>query len=141
MTGVRTPTAARISVLDSASIPIVWSTQPPIQWVPGFLSQTATRGRGVMLTTHPALVPRSRTSSSCIFTAPPEGLTTCTVDHCTFTFLFVAAAVFARRFTICDGHFFRSRCVTSKPVLPEVFFHAWPVLNERSKPVFIMYSF
>jgi hypothetical protein len=34
-------------------------TQPPVQWVPGVLSPGVKRGRGVMLTTHPHLVPRS----------------------------------------------------------------------------------
>jgi hypothetical protein len=34
-------------------------TQPPVQWVPGLK-----RGRGVTLTTHPHLLPRSRMSRS-----------------------------------------------------------------------------
>jgi hypothetical protein len=33
--------------------------QPPVQWVPGVLSPGVKRGRGVTLTTHPHLVPRS----------------------------------------------------------------------------------
>jgi hypothetical protein len=35
------------------------ATQPPVQWVPGALSPGVKRGRGVILTTHPHLVPRS----------------------------------------------------------------------------------
>jgi hypothetical protein len=34
-------------------------TQPPVQWVPGVLSPGVKRGRGVTLTTHPHLVPKS----------------------------------------------------------------------------------
>ena len=33
-------------------------TQPPVQWVPG-LSRGVKCGRGLLLTTHPLLVPRS----------------------------------------------------------------------------------
>jgi hypothetical protein len=39
-------------------------TQAPIQWVPGALSPAVKRGRGVMLTTHPVLVPRLRKRKS-----------------------------------------------------------------------------
>jgi hypothetical protein len=42
---------------------------PPVQWVPGILSPGVKRGRGVMLTTHPHLVPRLRMSRS--YTASP----------------------------------------------------------------------
>jgi hypothetical protein len=34
-------------------------TQPPVQWVPGVLSPGVKRCQGMMLTTHPHLVPRS----------------------------------------------------------------------------------
>jgi hypothetical protein len=37
--------------------PALGPTQPPVQWVPGALSPGVKRGRGVMLTTHPLLVP------------------------------------------------------------------------------------
>jgi len=36
----------------------LWLTQPPVIWVPG-LSRGVKCGRGVLLTTHPLLVPRS----------------------------------------------------------------------------------
>jgi hypothetical protein len=46
------------------SRPALGPTQPPAQWVPGVLSPGLKRGRGVTLTTHPHLVPRSRMSRS-----------------------------------------------------------------------------
>jgi hypothetical protein len=49
----------RIFLLAPASRPAVGSTQHPIQWVQG-----VKRGRGVMLTTHPHLMPRLRMSRS-----------------------------------------------------------------------------
>jgi hypothetical protein len=48
--GVRSPAGAK-----DFSCP----TQPPVQWVPGIISPGVKRGRGVMLATHPHLVPRS----------------------------------------------------------------------------------
>jgi hypothetical protein len=44
--------------------PAVGPTQPPIQWVLGVLFLGVKRGRGMMLTTHPHLVPRLRMSRS-----------------------------------------------------------------------------
>jgi hypothetical protein len=41
------------------SRPALGLTQPPVQWVPGIISPGQKRGRGVTLTTHPHLVPRS----------------------------------------------------------------------------------
>jgi len=40
------------------SRPVLGPTQPPVKWVPG-LSRGAKCGQGVLLTTHPLLVPRS----------------------------------------------------------------------------------
>jgi hypothetical protein len=45
--------------LTSVSRPALGPTQPPVQWVPGVVSPGVKRGRGVTLTTHPHLVPRS----------------------------------------------------------------------------------
>jgi hypothetical protein len=50
--------------LPSASRPALGPTQPPVQWVPGALCPGVKRGRGVMLTTLPLLVPRLRNSRS-----------------------------------------------------------------------------
>jgi hypothetical protein len=49
----------RIFPLTSVSRPTLGPTQPPVQWVPWALSPGLKRGRGVTLTTHPYLVPRS----------------------------------------------------------------------------------
>jgi hypothetical protein len=54
----------RIFPLASASRPALGPTQPPVQWVPGVLSPGLKPGQGVMLTTHPHLVPRLRMSRS-----------------------------------------------------------------------------
>jgi hypothetical protein len=50
--------------LVSASRPALGPTQPLVQWVPEVLSPGVKRGRGVMLTTHPHLVPRLNMSWS-----------------------------------------------------------------------------
>jgi hypothetical protein len=54
----------RIFPLISASRPALGPTQPPVQWVLGALPPGVQRCRGVMLTTHPLLVPRSGKSRS-----------------------------------------------------------------------------
>jgi hypothetical protein len=54
----------KIFLLAPASRPALGPTQPPIQLVPG-----VKRGRGVMLTTHPHLVPRLSMSRS--YTSSP----------------------------------------------------------------------
>jgi hypothetical protein len=59
----------RIFLLASESRPALGPIQPPVQWVPGVLSPGEKRGRGVMLTTHPHLVPRLRMSRS--YTSSP----------------------------------------------------------------------
>jgi hypothetical protein len=46
------------------SRPALGPTQPPVQWVPGVLSLGVKCGRGVTLTTHPHLLPRSWVSRS-----------------------------------------------------------------------------
>jgi hypothetical protein len=56
---------------SSVSRPALRPTQPPVQWVPGVLSPGVKRGRGVTLTTHHYLVPRSRMSRSYI-SSPPQ---------------------------------------------------------------------
>jgi hypothetical protein len=56
--GVRSPAGAEDFSSSLVSRPALGPTQPPIQWVPGVLSPGVKRGRGVMLTTHPHLVPR-----------------------------------------------------------------------------------
>jgi hypothetical protein len=69
--GVRSPTEAE----DFSSSLCVQTgsgahTQPPVQWVPGVPSPGVKRGRGVMLTTHPHLVPRLSMSRSYISSPP-----------------------------------------------------------------------
>jgi hypothetical protein len=63
----------RIFPLASVSRQALGPTQPPVQWLPGVLSPGVKRGRGVTLTTHLHLVPRSGMSRS--YSAyPPEHL-------------------------------------------------------------------
>jgi hypothetical protein len=50
----------RIFPLTSWSRPASEPTQSPIQWVPGALFLWVKRGRGLMLTAHPLVVPRLR---------------------------------------------------------------------------------
>jgi hypothetical protein len=62
--GIRSLQGQSIFPLSSVSRPALGSTQPPVQWVSGVLSPGVKRGRGVTLTTHPHLVPRSWISRS-----------------------------------------------------------------------------
>jgi hypothetical protein len=55
------------------SRPALGPTQPPVQSVPGVLSPGVKRGQGLMLTTHPYLVPRSWMSRS-YTSSPPKRL-------------------------------------------------------------------
>jgi hypothetical protein len=63
----------RIFPLASVSRPALGPIQPPVQWVPGVLYPGVKGGRGVMLTTHPHLVPRSWMSRS-YTSSPPKRL-------------------------------------------------------------------
>jgi hypothetical protein len=58
--------------LASVSRSALRPTQPPAQRVPGVLSPGLKRGRGVTVTTHPHLVPRSRMSRS--YTSSPPSV-------------------------------------------------------------------
>jgi hypothetical protein len=59
-----------IFTLTSVSRPALGPTQPLVQWVPGVLSPGVKRDRGVTLTTHPHLLPRSWMSWSYTFSPP-----------------------------------------------------------------------
>jgi hypothetical protein len=63
----------RIFPLASVFRPALGPTQPPVQWVPGVLSPGVKCGRGVTLTTHPHLMPRSSMSRS-YTCSPPKRL-------------------------------------------------------------------
>jgi hypothetical protein len=60
-------------------------TRPPVQWVPGVLSPEVKRGRGVTLTTHSHLEPRSRMSRS-YTSSPPSASMACSGTTLFFTF-------------------------------------------------------
>jgi hypothetical protein len=61
----------RIFPLTSESRPALGPTQRPVQWVLGVLYPGVKGSRGVMLTTHPLLVPRLRKSRS-YTSSPPK---------------------------------------------------------------------
>jgi hypothetical protein len=63
--GIRSPTVVEDIFLTPASRPAVGPTQPPVQWVSGAIYPGVKRGRGVILITHPLLVPRLRKGRSC----------------------------------------------------------------------------
>jgi hypothetical protein len=63
----------KIFLLACASRPALGPTQSLVQWVPGVLSPGVKRGRGVILTTHPYLVPRLRMTRS-YTSSPPKRL-------------------------------------------------------------------
>jgi hypothetical protein len=60
----------RIFPVASVSRPALGPTQLPVQWVPGILSPGVKSGRGMTLTTHAHLLPRSRMSRSYTFSLP-----------------------------------------------------------------------
>jgi hypothetical protein len=66
----------KIFPLASVSRPALRPTQLPVQRVPGVLSPGVKRGRGVTLTTHPYLVPRSRMSMG-YTSSPPSASMAC----------------------------------------------------------------
>jgi hypothetical protein len=70
---VRSPEEAKLFFLWPVFRPALGPTQPTIQWVSGVLSLGLKRGRGVTLTTHPHLVPRSRINRS-YKSSPPKRL-------------------------------------------------------------------
>jgi hypothetical protein len=75
----------RIFPLSSVFRPALGPTQPPLQWVPGVLSPGVKRGRGVMLTTHPHLLPRSWISRS-YNPLPPSASMACSGTALLLTF-------------------------------------------------------
>jgi hypothetical protein len=56
--------------LASVFRPALGPTQPPVQWVLEVISPGVKRGRGVTLTTHSILVPRSKMSRSYTYSPP-----------------------------------------------------------------------
>jgi hypothetical protein len=57
------PGGGKIFILSTSSRPVLWPTQSPIQWVPRALLP-GLGGRGVKVSTHLQLVPRSRMRGS-----------------------------------------------------------------------------
>jgi hypothetical protein len=94
--------------LTSASRPALGPTQPPILWVPGALSPGVKRGRGVMLTTHPLLVPRLRKSRSCTSSHPNAPLWSVT-GPLYFNLLLLGTVSYPSIAIICRRKIFQDR--------------------------------
>jgi hypothetical protein len=69
---VRSPAEARDFSFNLCVHTGSGANRASVQWVPGVLCPELNRRRGVTLTTHPLLVPRSRMSRS--YTSPPKCL-------------------------------------------------------------------
>jgi hypothetical protein len=67
--------------------PALGPTQPPVQWVPGFISPGVKRGRGVTRNTHRHLVPKSRMSRNYI-SSPPGASMACSGTTLDFRFIY-----------------------------------------------------
>jgi hypothetical protein len=86
--GVRSQAEAKgFFPLASVSWPALRLTQLPVQWVSGLLPPGLKRGRGVTLTTHPHIVPRSRMSRSYI-SSPPSAFMACSGTALALFYLF-----------------------------------------------------
>jgi hypothetical protein len=102
----------RIFPLTSVSRPALGPTQTPIQWVPAVLSAGLKRDRGVTLTTHPHLVPRSKMSRS-YTSSPPSSFVACSGTASAFS------TWLSLRQCLCELHALylkgkRHRCVLNK---------------------------
>jgi hypothetical protein len=84
---VRIPAEVKGSFpLPSVSRSALGPTQPPVQWVPGVLSQGLKRGRGVTLTTHSHVESRSRMSRS-YSPLPPGAFVACSGTALVYYFM------------------------------------------------------
>jgi hypothetical protein len=115
----------RIFPLTSSSRPALGPTQPPVQWVSGALSPGVKRGRGVMLTAHPLLVPRLRKNRSCT-SSPPSTFVAFSGTSVPFCLNTVTGYRLGRPgFDTCQGSFIFST-TTSKLVTGDFSAPDWP---------------
>jgi hypothetical protein len=98
----------RIFPVASVSRPPLGCTQPPVQWVPGVLSPGLKRGRGVTLTTHPHIMPRSRMSRS-YTSSPPKRLHGMLWD----SFIFSNKERFKWNLYVCPRSFNAPNCLSA----------------------------
>jgi hypothetical protein len=80
------------------SRPALEPTQPPVQWLPGVLYPGVKRGRGMMLTTHPHLVPWSWMSRS--YTSSLPSVSMACSGAALYSYNSVDSAVFLKRMPI-----------------------------------------